>query len=268
MHCNCQSHPINGGNRLYEIYPTWDDGWFPDYSNEIEKIIRPNIYSRLQSLVLPAASPKLTQLIFRGEFARLKICHLGRCEPIILPLSMTIQQLNFRQLTVREQNGHELERILLACSSLVYLDFLCHDIIPPFVIRNRSFPSMNYLRLGRLQKFFFHNGEFDFLLSIFPNLLQFHLTAVQCHENVETIQFREVAHYLSHRCPLLKILFLCIYMEGHMGWFFSIDSFREITEIHSLFNYVNRYQTRLIISSHGFIHHQVYSYGYARSSCR
>ncbi|CAF5129956.1 unnamed protein product, partial [Rotaria sp. Silwood1] len=155
IHCNCQFHPINGGNRLYEIYSTWDDEWYPHYSNEIENIIRPNIYSRLQSLVLPATSPKLTQLIFRGEFSRLKICHLGRCEPIIFSLSMTIQQLNLRQLTVREQNGHELERILLACSSLVYLDFSCDDVIPPFLIRNRSFPSMKYLRLGRLQKFFF-----------------------------------------------------------------------------------------------------------------
>ncbi|CAF1401720.1 unnamed protein product [Rotaria sordida] len=253
IYCNCRSHPINGGNRLYDIYPTWDNEWFPHYSNEIENIIHPNIYSRLQSLVLPATSPKLTQLIFRGEFSRLKICHLGRCKPIIFPLSMPIQQLNIRQLTIRKQNGHELERILLACSSLVYLDFSCDDVIPPFVIRNRSFPSMKYLRLGRLKKFFFHNGEFNFLLSIFPNLLQFHLTVNQCHENVETIQSREVVHYLSHRCPLLKILFLCIYMEGHMCWSSSIGSFIEITEMHSLFNYVDRCQMRLIITSHGFI---------------
>src|SRR5690349_13599279 len=40
MHCNCQSHPINGGNRLYEIYPTRGNGWFLHYSNEIENIIR------------------------------------------------------------------------------------------------------------------------------------------------------------------------------------------------------------------------------------
>ncbi|CAF5115832.1 unnamed protein product, partial [Rotaria sp. Silwood1] len=126
---NCQSHPVNGGNRLFDIYPTWDNGWFPRYSDDIENIIRLDICSRLQSLVLPATSPELTQLIFRGQFPRLRICHLGRCKPIIFPLTMTIQQLNFRQLTIRKQNGHELERILLTCSSLVYLDFPCEDII-------------------------------------------------------------------------------------------------------------------------------------------
>jgi len=267
--CHCKSHSINGGNRLYEIYPTWDNDWFPHYSNEIENIIRPDIYSRLRSLVLPATSSKLTQLIFCGEFPRLKICHLGRCEPIILPLSMTIRLKNLRQLTIRtrrQNNGCQFERILLACSSLVYLDFSCDDVIPPFIFINHCFPSMKYLRLSRLKNFFFHNGQFDFLLSIFPNLLQFHLTVDQCRENVETIKFREIAHYLRHRCPLLKIFVLCIYMQGHMRRSSSIGSFKEITEMHSLFNYIDKCQSRLIISSHGFIQHQVYSYRYARSS--
>ena len=125
---------------------------------------------------------------------------------------------------------------------------------------------MKYLRLGRLKNFFFHNGQFEFLLSIFPNLLQFHLTVDQCRENVETIKFREIAHYLRHRCPLLKILVLCIYMQGHMRWSSSIGSFKEITEMHSLFNYIDKCQSRLIISSHGFIQHQVYTYRYARPS--
>ncbi|CAF1429835.1 unnamed protein product [Rotaria sordida] len=222
MYCNCQSHPINGGNRLYEIYPTWDNGWFPHYSNEIENIIRSDIYSRLQSLVLPAASSKLTQLIFRGEFPRLKICHLGRCELIILPLSMTIPLQNLRQLTIRtrRQNGCQFETILLACSSLMHLDFSCDDVIPSFIFINHCFPSMKYLRLGRLKNLFFHNGQFDFLLSIFPNLLQFQLTANQCRENVETIKFREIAHYLRHRCPSLKILVLCIYARTYALVFF------------------------------------------------
>ncbi|CAF4053284.1 unnamed protein product, partial [Rotaria sp. Silwood1] len=220
--CNCQSHSINGGNRLFEIYPTSDNKWHSSYLNKIENLIRPDICSRLQSLVLPATSPELIQLIFHGEFPRLRICHLGKCKPIILPLSMTIQQLNFHQLTIQEQNSHELERILLVCSSLAYLDFSCDNVLPPFIFINRCFPSMKYLRLGRLENFFFHNGQFDFLLSLFPNLLQFYLTADQCREKVETIKFREIAHYLRHRCPLLKILVLRIYMEGHMRFSYSI----------------------------------------------
>lgn len=265
--CDCQSHPINGGNRLFEIYPTLDNEWYSPYLNNIENIIRPNICSRLQSLVLPATSPELTQLIFRGEFLRLRNCHLGKCKPINLPLSMTtIQQQNFRQLTIREQNGYELETILLICSSLVYLDFSCVNFIPPFIFINRCFPSMKCLRLGRLKNFFFHNGQFDLLLSLFPNLLQFHLTADQCREHVETIKFKEIAHYLRHRCPLLKILVLRIYMQGHMRYSSSIGSFKEITKMHSLFNYVFKCQSLLMITSHGFIQHHVYTYRYARPS--
>ncbi|CAF1320044.1 unnamed protein product [Rotaria sordida] len=266
MRCKCQSHSINGGNRLFEIYPTLDNEWHPRYLNNIENIIRSDICSRLQSLVLPATSPELIQLIFHGEFPCLRICHLGQCKPIILPSSMTIQQLNFRQLTIREQNGHELERILLVCSSLVYLDFSCDNVIPPFIFINRCFSSMKYLRLGRLKNFFFHNGQFDFLLSLFPNLLQFYLTANQCRENVETIIFREIAHYLRHRCPLLKILVLRIYMQGHMRSSYSIGNFKEITEMHSLFNYIEKCDSRLMITSHGFIQHHVYTRRYARPS--
>jgi len=83
---NCQFHSINGGNRLFEIYPILDTEWFPRYFNKIDNIIRPDICSRLQSLILPATSPELTQLIFRGEFLRLRFCHLGQCKPIILPI--------------------------------------------------------------------------------------------------------------------------------------------------------------------------------------
>jgi hypothetical protein len=227
-------------------------------------MIRPDVYVRLQSLVLPATSPKLTQLIFRGECPRLRICHLGECEPIVLPLSMNIHLENLRQLTILEQNGCEFETILMVCSSLVYFDFSCNNVIPPFISINRCFPSMKYLRLGRLKNFFFHDGKFDYLLSLFPNLLQFYLTADQCRGNVETIKFREIAHYLHHRCPLLKRLVLCICMQGHMRFPSSIGSFKEITEMHSLFNYIDKCDSRLIISSHGFVQHQVYSYRYAR----
>src|SRR5262249_39821521 len=66
--CSCKSHSINGGNRLFEIYPLWDPLWHPDLSNDLEKIIRPDICLQLRTLVLPATSSKLAQLIFNGEF--------------------------------------------------------------------------------------------------------------------------------------------------------------------------------------------------------
>ncbi|CAF1034940.1 unnamed protein product [Adineta steineri] len=222
----CHLHSINGGNRLYGIYPEIDNGWypkfheerFPYYPSKIENIIQPDNYSRLQSLVLPNASSKLTQLIFHGEFPRLKVCHLGKCESVILSFSMTIQLQNLRQLTIRGQQGHVLEKILLVCPCLVYLDFSCDDSIPPFHFINRCFPLMKYLRLGRLKHFFFHNGQFVFLLSLFPNLLQFHLIV----NDVDTINIQEIANYLHRQCPLLKILVLRIYMQAHMCRFSSV----------------------------------------------
>ncbi|CAF3870003.1 unnamed protein product [Adineta steineri] len=254
----CQSHSINGGNRLYEIYPEIDHGWypkfhedrFPYYPSKIDNIIHPENYSRLQSLVLPNASSKLTQLIFHGEFSRLKICHLGKCGSIILPCSMTIQLQNLRQLTIRGQQGHVLEKILLACPCLVYLDFSCRSCVPAFHFINHCFPSMKYLRLGRLKNFFFHNGQFISLLSLFPNLLQFHLIVDQCAYDVETINIHEIANYLHHKCALLKILALRIDMRGHMLRDSSIGSLKEITKMHSLFNYVEKWDPRLAISSH------------------
>ncbi|CAF3150668.1 unnamed protein product, partial [Rotaria sp. Silwood2] len=75
-HTHCQSYSINGRNRLFEVYSTLDNEWYSRYYNEIENIIRPVICSRLQSITLPVTSPKLTELIFRGEFPRLGTCHL------------------------------------------------------------------------------------------------------------------------------------------------------------------------------------------------
>ncbi|CAF3983896.1 unnamed protein product [Adineta steineri] len=273
--CSCQSHSFNGGNRLYEIYPTRDSGWylksnekrFPYDPSKIENIIHPDNYSRLQSLVLPNASSKLIQLIFHGAFPRLKICHLGRCKSIIFSCSMTIQLQNLRQLTVRGQQGHLLEKILLVCPCLVYLDFSCDSYVPAFHFINHCFPSMKYLRLGLLKNFFFHNGQFIFLLSLFPNLSQFHLTVGQCRYHIETIKIQEIANNLHQQCPLLKILVLCIYMKGYMRCSSFIGSFKEITKMHSLFNYVEKCDSRLTITSHGFNPHSVYTYRYTRPSC-
>jgi len=263
--CRCKSHSINGGNRLFDMYPSLDVYWHPRSPNGIKNIIRPDICLRLESLVLPAASLKLAESIFRGEFPRLKICHLGKCKPIVFPLSMNVEFQNLRQLTIREQNGCALDKILSICPFLVHLDFSCHDVIFPFVRTTRCFSSMKYLRLGRLEKFLFHNGQFDFLLSLFPNLLQFHLTVDQCDEHVETIELKKIANCLLHRCPLLKILAFNIYMQGDMRSYFSYG-FKKITEMHFLFNYISKCESLIMISSHGFVPHHVYCRRYVRPS--
>ncbi|CAF3534297.1 unnamed protein product, partial [Rotaria socialis] len=176
MRCSCQSNFINGSNCLFEIYLAWDNERYFNYLNHIENIIRPDICSRLQSLVLPATSPELTQLIFRDEFPCLRICHLGQYKPLNLPLTMPIQQRSFSQLSIREQNGYDLKTILFICAG--------------------CFPSMKCLRLDCLENFIFHSGQFDF-------------TADQCREHVKIIKFREIVDYLRYRCPLLEIVSIC-----------------------------------------------------------
>jgi hypothetical protein len=64
----------------------------------------------------------------------------------------------------------------------------------------------------------------------------------------------------------LKILVLCIHMQGNMRCSASIGSFKKLTEMHSLFKYVYKCDSRLMITSHGFIQHHVYTRRYARRS--
>ena len=45
--CRYHLHSINGGNRLFEIYPTLDSEWYPHYLTVIENRIASNVYSRL-----------------------------------------------------------------------------------------------------------------------------------------------------------------------------------------------------------------------------
>ncbi|CAF4296873.1 unnamed protein product [Rotaria socialis] len=149
----------------------------------------------------------------RDNLVLSKSANLANTNPLNLPLATPIQQRRFSQLTIRKQNGYDLKTILLICSTLIYLDFSCDNEIPPFIFSAGCFPSMKCLRLGRIENFFFHNGQFNFLLSLFPNLLQFYFTADQCREHVEIINFREIADYLRYQCPLLKIIILRIYMQ-------------------------------------------------------
>ena len=255
---------IKGGNRLFQIYPSLDIHWYPHPQNGIENIVRPNICSQLQSLFLAVTPPGLVQSIFNGEFPRLEICHLGQCKPLVLPLSTTIERQSLRQLTIREQYGCALETILSLCPSLIYLDFSCNDVISPFILTTVSFSSTKYLRLGRLERFLFHNGQFDFLLSLFPNLHQFHLTVNQCHQHNEIIQFEKIAECLRHRLPLLKILDLRIYTTHDMRYPLGMIEPRVLSQMHSLFKYIEECKSLLMITSYGFVPNYCYIRRYAR----
>ncbi|CAF1239982.1 unnamed protein product [Rotaria sordida] len=256
---------IKGGHRLFQRYPSLDYHWYPHPLNEIENI-RPDICSQLRSLILPTSSSQLVQMIFNGEFPLLEICHLGKCDPIILPLSTTTQLPSLRQLTIREQNGNTLEKILLMCPSLIYLDFSCNDVIPKFVFTTRCFSSMKYLRLGRLMDFMFHNGQFDILLSFFPSLHQFHLIVNQSHKSFEIIQFAEVAEILLHRLPSLKILDLRIYMMDLMYLLHSTQGLKLIARMHPLFKYILQCNSLVMITSYGFVPNYAYTRRFVRPS--
>ena len=131
---------IKGSHRLFQIYPLFDWNWCSDPLNGIENIIRPDICSQLQSLLLPVTSSILVQSIFHGEFPRLERCHLGICKPIGLLLSTTIQVRNLRQLTIRQQKGCDLEKILSICPFLIYFDFSCiDDVLSPFIFTKSCF---------------------------------------------------------------------------------------------------------------------------------
>jgi len=262
--CGVKLRYVNNGHRLLHIYPSFDHYLYSEPFNKLEDIIRPNICSQLRSLSVPNSSVKLIKLIFNGEFPRLEICHLGECERFVLSFSSTIQLVNVRQLSIRNQNGSNFEKILSIFPSLVFLDFCCKDAIPSFTSTTRCLPSMKYLRITRLRNFLFHNGQFDFLLSLFPNLRQFHLTVNQCRLNIEILQMEQIAIYLRHRLPCLKILHLHIYMT-ELGRLSHQEIHPKILfQINPLFKYLSVFRTLLMINSYGYLPRYLYTRGFAR----
>ncbi|CAF3809152.1 unnamed protein product [Rotaria sp. Silwood1] len=261
-----KSNIIRNGNSLFQTYSSLDNGLFHHPLDEIENIIRPDICSQLQSLILPSSSPKLVQSIFNGEFPRLEICYLGKCKPVVLPLSTTTIQLqNLHHLTIRRQDGSAFEKILSVCPSLIYFNFSCNNAIPPFVFTTCCFSSMKYLRLCHLRGFLFHNGQFDLLLSFFPNLRQFHLCVNQCKQHKETIEFEMIANILLHRLPFLKIFDLRIGLIDYMCFSYLVQQFLN-AQMHPLFKYILQYDSFFTITSHVFVPNCAYSYEYARCS--
>ncbi|CAF3390840.1 unnamed protein product [Rotaria socialis] len=231
-----QPYVTQGGNCLLQAYPSLDSDWYPLLINELENIICPDICSQLRSLILPASSSNLVQFIFSGHFPHLEICHLGRSDPVPFSLSVNTRLENLQQLAIRQQYGNEFEKILSLCPSLDYLVFLCDDVIPHLTLKNGWFLSMIYVRLGRLREFLFHNGQFDFLFSLFFNLREFHIVVNQCRQHLEIIEFEEVANIICHRLPSLKILDLRIFTVSSMRYTNSRCCFQKTAQMHRLLN--------------------------------
>ncbi|CAF1159833.1 unnamed protein product [Adineta steineri] len=107
---------VPNGHRLLYIYPSFDYQQFYGRFNKTDDIIRPNICSQLRSLSLPNSSAKLLELIFNGEFPRLEISHLGRCERFVFPLSSTIQLFG---LSAGNQTFSKLENAVCLLKSIL-----------------------------------------------------------------------------------------------------------------------------------------------------
>jgi hypothetical protein len=80
------------------------------------------------------------------------------------------------------------------------------------------------------------------------------------------MQFKNIVNCLYHRLSRLKILDLRIYMTTYMRCLPSRSNLGKISELHSLFKYVGRCQTLLILTSHGFVPNYRYTRRFTRSS--
>ncbi len=158
-----------------------------------------------------------------------------------------------RQLTIKDRDGDEFEKILLLCPNLNYLDFSCNSVLPSFDDLNSPYLSLKRLRLFRISSFLFHaNDYFDILLSFFPNLIHFDLTVDQCQVLNETLDFHRIAQYLHHRVSHLKLFKLRIYMTSRNRSSFSGHTFKQIAQMHPLFKCFGRTGSFLIIASFDF----------------
>jgi hypothetical protein len=242
------------GVRSFSIFHSSYSDRFIEPIEQLERFICPDLCPYLQSLQIPYCSQKLADWIFTDAFPHLKRCHLYDVpyQNIVLPSSSNNKLPAFRQLTIRQLNGDVLENILLLCSSLRYLDFFCNSKLSPFIHVNAPYTSLKRLRLSRLKCFLFHDGQFDSLLSLFPNLTLFDLTVEQHHLYIETIDFVKIGQCLRYRLPRLSSLELRIYvtLRNHSSlWRYNSE---EICQLHPLFKYFNKSDDLLHIASLDF----------------
>ncbi|CAF3849141.1 unnamed protein product [Rotaria sp. Silwood1] len=127
---------------------------------------------------------------------------------------------------------------------------------------------MKRLVIERPREFRFNDGQFDSLLSLFPNLIGFYLAVGHCREHAETIDFVKMADCLRHRLPRLKKLDMLIYLCRKYPYYLYVDQFPSIAQMHKLFRCLRKCDSLLYITSYNFnIEYANYSY-YVRPSSK
>ncbi len=237
------------------------------YSQPIEQIdtfICPDLCPQLRSLRTAYYSQKLVDWIFTGAFSHLEICHLynRRHTMITLPSTTNNALQDLRQLTIHRRETCEFEQILLQCPNLTYFEFSCNNSLPRFVQLNSPYLSLKRLRLSRLENFLFHNGQFDSLLCLFPNLHVFNLMVDNSFRHTETIDFNKIAHCLYQRLPRLTVLELRISMMYDNRPRLVQNTLAQIAELHPLFKFLGKIDELIHVASFDItsIYHDRYSY--------
>jgi len=111
---------------------------------------------------------------------------------------------------------------------------------------------MKRLCIERPCDFLFNDGQFDSLLSLFPNLLDFYLAVDHCRQHDEIIDFVKVAECLHHRLPRLKKLDWRIYLCRKYPYYLYVDQFPLIAQMHQLFRCLRKCDSLLYITSFNF----------------
>jgi hypothetical protein len=253
------------GIRSFLVYLPIGSDSYVKMIEQVETFICPNVCPQLQSLRLPFCSQRFANSIFSGAFPHLKICHFyeDTYSAIVFPTSTTHSLSALRQFTVLERKGDEFEKILLLCPNLTYLDFSCDSTMPLFVRLDSPYLSLKRLRLSRITSFLFHNGHFESLLFLFPNLVQLDLTVDQCQINDETIDFDKMAHYLR---PRLNVLELRIFVTLRNRSSFLTHTFKKIAQMHPLFKCFGKDNELLHIASFDFTSIYYYNRRFVRPS--
>ncbi len=218
---------------------------------QIDTFISPDLCPQLRSLRIPYYSQTLVDWIFTGAFPHLEICHHYNkiYTQITLPRMTTHKLQNLRQLTIRRDEAFEFEQILLLCPNLTFFDFSCNTSLSPFVQLNSLYLSLKRLRLSQLSDFLFHNGQFDSLLSFFPNLRAFYLIVDHDDGDDEIIDFSKIAHCLQERLFHLTALELRITMTSHNSSALVSRTFAKIAQMHPLFKFFGSILELLHIAS-------------------
>jgi hypothetical protein len=227
---------------------------FNNYIEPIEQIdtfIRPDLCPQLRSLRLPYCSQRLSDWIFTGAFPHLKVCHLYRSKyPRIVRSFSTSKTLEaFRQLTVHRWYARDFQKILLQCPNLTSLEYSCGNISRPLIDLNSPYLSLRSLRLLGLRRFLFHNGQFNILLSLFPNLRVFRLTTDQYKVCSETVDIEKIAQCLHYHLPHLNVLELRINVMHRNRPSIYQHTLEKMAQMHPLFRFFDRRDGLLHIAS-------------------